>query len=167
MELDLPGEVSLPLLQQLADLASALCGGAQAEINAITREEQINLATSRGDRDRVPREHSLCGRVLASEDDFVHVPDALEGPRLADSPFVSGELGTIRSYAAATVQGPSGAVLGTICVFRHDHGGGFDQEQLAALERLSPLVSEALAQHQRQTRLRAALDRLVWPEAGS
>ena len=47
----------------------------------------------------------------------VEVPDAREDPRFAANPFVTGRLAHIRFYAASQLRAPSGAVLGTLCVF--------------------------------------------------
>ncbi|HSK62155.1 MAG TPA: GAF domain-containing sensor histidine kinase [Actinomycetospora sp.] len=62
------------------------------------------------------REDAMCA-VTIGEAEPVAVPDAREDPRFAANPFVTGRLAHIRFYAASQLRAPSGAVLGTLCVF--------------------------------------------------
>ncbi len=63
---------------------------------------------------QIPRDASFCSRVVASAE-LLEIPDATADPRFADNPSVVGGA-HIRFYAGAPVLGPSGHVLGTLCV---------------------------------------------------
>lgn len=159
LTLEVLGQESFPMLEAIVDLVSRMCGGATAEVNVITATEQVHLATSDRNRARLPRGQSFCGTAITVDDAMlIHVPDAARDPRFADNPFVTGELASFRSYAARKVLGPSGTVIGTLCVFVPP-AGGFGPEQLRLLELLGPLVTEALRLHRGQVQLRIALDR--------
>lgn len=60
------------------------------------------------------RDISFCGHAIMRPDIMV-VPDALDDPRFADNPLVTGEP-HIRFYAGAPLALPSGARLGTLCL---------------------------------------------------
>lgn len=60
------------------------------------------------------RDISFCGHAILQEDPLV-VPDALEDPRFADNPLVTGEP-KIRFYAGMPLRLSSGFRVGTLCL---------------------------------------------------
>ncbi len=60
------------------------------------------------------RDISFCGHAILQDDPLV-VPDALEDPRFADNPLVTGEP-KIRFYAGMPLRLSSGVRVGTLCL---------------------------------------------------
>ncbi len=60
------------------------------------------------------RDISFCGHAILQDDPLV-VPDALEDPRFADNPLVTGEP-KIRFYAGMPLRLSSGFRVGTLCL---------------------------------------------------
>jgi signal transduction histidine kinase len=87
------------------------------------------------------REHSFCAHTLVKAQTLV-VEDALQDPRFADNPLVTGDPG-IRFYAGAPLIEPGGQVLGTVCVI-DTKPRVLTPEQIAALEALSRQVMARL-----------------------
>jgi GAF domain-containing protein len=88
------------------------------------------------------RDISFCGHVILQPDIFV-IPDAREDARFADNPIVTGEPHVI-FYAGAPIAGPSGHVIGTLCVIDH-HPRTLDATELAILASLRDLLQEELS----------------------
>ncbi len=114
---DIDGLVDEPELQSVAELACHVCDVPYAVVNLISEHFQHQVAAvgipptvcSRGD--------SMCTVTIEAPEPGVVVRDAREDPRFADNPFVTGAMGRLRFYAASQLRGPSGVVLGTLCVF--------------------------------------------------
>ncbi|CAM2145024.1 Diguanylate cyclase with GAF sensor [Pararobbsia alpina] len=113
------------------------------------------------------RDVSFCAHAIHS-DDIMEVPDALEDPRFADNPFVTGGP-QIRFYAGCPLTVPINMKLGTLCLLDvkprelstddrallHDLARMAEEEiaavQLATMDHLTQLSNrrgfEALARH--------------------
>jgi GAF domain-containing protein len=99
---------------KIVDFAASEFDVPIALISLIDRERQWFKASIGLDVCETGRDISFCGHAILARDIMV-VPDALEDPRFADNPLVTGEPG-IRFYAGAPLVLPSGAALGTLCL---------------------------------------------------
>lgn len=88
-----------------------------------------------------PRNVSFCGHAVALAVPLV-VRDALDDPRFADNPLVTGPP-HVRFYAGAGLRLPYGEVVGTLCVIDH-RPRDFDRLDVAVLCGLRDLVVEEL-----------------------
>ena len=113
---DVTGPFDEPELQSVAELATHVCGVPCAVVNLISEHFQHQVAAVGITPSVCVREDAMCA-VTIGEPAPVEVPDAREDPRFAANPFVTGRLAHIRFYAASQLRAPSGAVLGTLCVF--------------------------------------------------
>lgn len=113
---DVTGPFDEPELQSVAELATHVCGVPCAVVNLISEHFQHQVAAVGITPSVCAREDAMCA-VTIGEPAPVEVPDAREDPRFAANPFVTGRLAHIRFYAASQLRAPSGAVLGTLCVF--------------------------------------------------
>lgn len=83
------------------------------------------------------RDISFCGHAILESSTMV-VSDALDDPRFADNPLVTGEP-HIRFYAGAPLILPSGAALGTLCLIDR-RPRTLDAMELGILSTLRDLV---------------------------
>jgi GAF domain-containing protein len=88
-----------------------------------------------------PRDISFCGHAVTLSAPLV-VPDALEDPRFADNPLVTGAP-YVRFYAGAGLRLPYGEVVGTLCVM-DSRPRVFDRLDVAVLCGVRDLVVEEL-----------------------
>lgn len=138
-----PGERGF---DDLAQIASFICGVPISLITFIDRDEQWFKSAVGTNLTGTTREESFCSHVVCSGTTVV-VADTLQDERFADNPLVIGELG-IRFYAGAPLVAPNGQVLGSICVIdQQPHA--LSQTQIAALEALSRQVMAQLELRQR------------------
>ena len=110
------GLVDEPELASVAELARHVCGVPHAVVNLISEHFQHQVAAAGITPAICAREDAMCAVTVVAAGS-VEVPDAREDPRFAANPFVTGRLARIRFYAASQLRAPSGAVLGTLCVF--------------------------------------------------
>lgn len=125
-------------LLRLVAMSQRLLGAEFSAINILDGDQQSTIVGSAG----VPvsvceRSMSLCQRLLAatSSREGLIVANASLDPRLVDSPFVNGELSTIRFFAAAPLIGREGLVLGTLCIWSGEPAtlGSRQQKQLTTI----------------------------------
>ena len=89
-----------------------------------------------------PREVSFCGHAILGDDVFI-IEDAVEDPRFADNPLVTGEP-FIRFYAGCPLRAANGCKLGTLCVIDTECRR-FSEEDQKALQDLASMVESELA----------------------
>ncbi|MEG3125760.1 PAS domain S-box protein [Sphingomonas sp. GB1N7] len=114
---------------ELAELASEICGTPIAVVNLIETGRQWFKAEVGLGVDSTPLETSFCGTALL-EEDFLLVPDATQDERFACNPLVTGEPG-LRFYAGALLKSPEGLPIGTLCVLDYEPRSLSDQQQRA------------------------------------
>lgn len=152
LSLEVLGRPVLPALQSLVDLSQHLLGGAMVELNVVTATHTIHLATSDRHQGRVPVGDSFCSRVVQHPERTMSVPDAMQDPRFADSPYVDGTMGSILSYTGTQLTSRDGTAYGTLCTWDTEHRPLLPS-QVEVLERLAELAGLVLEQHRDAARL--------------
>jgi len=118
----------------LAQLASIICGTPTALISFIDDRRQWYKAKVGMEEQEVPREEAFC-RFTIQQDNLLEIPDTIQDERVRDSSFVKVENG-IRFYAGLSLKSDQGYRIGTVCVVdikpRH-----LNAEQKTALEILA------------------------------
>ena len=141
-------------LDAIVRIAAHLTGTSFAVINLIDADRQWQAAAFGVERREVRREQSMCAAAVVHRE-TVHVADSSVDERYATSPFVNGELGRIRLYAAAPLVAPVHHVVGTICVF-DESPGSLSDDQIARLEDLARVVTALFEERALAAELREA-----------
>ena len=147
-------------LQRLVTVVAELMGVHMAEINAVTGEQTVHLATSDTHDGRVPVEHSFCSRTVLQDERIMVIEDAAQHPVFAGSPYVDGSLAKIAFYAGAKLVTPRGVSIGTLCVW-HEAQMPFGDEQRKRLVDFADVVTSILEMRRDSTDTAEALRRLV------
>jgi diguanylate cyclase (GGDEF)-like protein len=121
-------------LNALARLAAYVCGVPTAAVNLIDADRQWQAGTFGMRPLEVSRDQSMCSRAIQSAD-VTYTPDASLHEVFRDNPWVSGQLGAVKLYAAAPVV-VSEHVVGTVCAFAEEPAQ-LTEEQLDRLEDLA------------------------------
>lgn len=157
--LDQPPTPDLEAITRLATYVSGLSVGV---INLIDRDRQWQAAATGMEPGEVTRDASMCAHVVA-EGRRIAVADASADPRFVDNPFVTGEIGNVRSYVGTPIATSDGTILGSLCVV-DDEPRELADHQLAALADLADQVMSLFELHHRSDRLTgvvAELDHLA------
>lgn len=104
-----------PAFDDIANIASLMCGTPIAMVSLIASDRQWSKARVGMDQAEVPRDQAFCSHAIRNPTSIMEVQDASKDPRFMFNPLVIGESG-IRFYAGAPLLSPSGAALGTVCV---------------------------------------------------
>jgi signal transduction histidine kinase len=138
-------------LDGVARACAHMLGTRMALVTLIERQQQQIPAAHGWTWGRTtPREAAFCGYTILS-DEILEIGDALDDPRFADNPLVTGDP-YLRFYAGAPLVSPEGYRLGSLC--------GLDTEpralatwQREALRELAGTVVAILDGYRRQNQL--------------
>lgn len=103
---------------EIADLASRICGTPIAVVNLIAEGRQFFKAEVGLGVRETPLDSSFCAQAIL-EEDFLLVPDATKDHRFDCNPLVVGEPG-LRFYAGALLKTEQGHAIGTVCVLDYE-----------------------------------------------
>jgi diguanylate cyclase (GGDEF)-like protein len=126
-----------PELDTLARLAAFVCGTPTAAVNLIDADRQFSAAAYGCDPSDVSRQDAMCATSIQSAD-VSYTADAATDARWSHNPYVTGELGRIRLYAAAPLIVGDGEVIGTVCAF----SGQRQELTRVQLERLRDIADQ-------------------------
>lgn len=143
--IDTPPE---PDFDEIAQLASEVCGTPIAVVNLIAEGRQFFKAEVGLGVRETPLESSFCARAIL-EEEFLVIPDATRDPRFDCNPLVLGEPG-LRFYAGALLKTAEGHAIGTVCVL------DFKPRMLTALQERT--LKTLARQVMRQLELRRAIE---------
>jgi diguanylate cyclase (GGDEF)-like protein/PAS domain S-box-containing protein len=99
----------------IAIVASQVCRTPMALMSFVDEDRQWWKARVGIDETQTPRALSFCTHTILEPDQLLVVEDALNDPRFAHNPHVTGAP-FIRFYAGAPIVTANGEALGTICV---------------------------------------------------
>jgi two-component system cell cycle sensor histidine kinase/response regulator CckA len=144
--LDTPPEQAF---DDLTLLAAQICQVPSAVVSLLDENRQWFKSRVGMPLTETPRDISFCTHTILHKDGVMVVHDAQQDPRFAQSPLVTGELGT-RFYAGTPLTAPDGHAVGALCVMDHTPRT-LTPDQLAALSALGRHVVAQL-ESRRQAR---------------
>jgi signal transduction histidine kinase len=147
-----------PTLVRFTELAAQLCGVPTAVLNLIDDRHEHQLAAFGFTAAVTDRAQSMSETVLRDGAQLV-VANARQDPRFQANRWVTGELGSVRFYAASPLRAPGGQLLGTLCAF-DSAPGTLSEGQRAALATVALSVVDALELRRRCEQLTRTLAEL-------
>lgn len=126
-----------PILCEIAETAKAQLHADMSVVSIVHGDYQYLIAASGLPLGVYSRRTSFCGHAVASGEAFFCVPDLAEDRRFASNPWVTGESGENRFYAAAVLRDAQGWALGALCVLDDEPRGDLSAEERATLSRLA------------------------------
>ncbi|MFI5845447.1 ATP-binding protein [Catenuloplanes sp. NPDC051500] len=151
--LDTPPE---PEFDDIAVLASEICGTPMALVSLVDAERQWFKARVGIDRTETVRDASMCAHAVAGRT-LLEIDDVAGDARFADSPIVTEQ--GVRFYAGAPLLMQDGHAIGTVCVMDH-RPRELTGDQRRALRSLARHASAHLELRRYAARVVDAADRL-------
>ena len=152
--LDTPPEQAF---DDLTRLAAQVLGTPIALVSLIDRDRQWFKSRVGIEVCSTPRDMAFCAHAIHGDDVMV-VEDALQDPRFANNPLVTGDP-FIRFYAGAPLIADDGLALGTLCVIDRQPRR-FDATQRETLALLARQVMAQLTLHRQSLHLESLLNDL-------
>jgi phosphoribosyl 1,2-cyclic phosphodiesterase/GAF domain-containing protein len=122
-------------------IASRLFDVPIALVSLVDRDRQWFKSRHGLDIVQTPREAAFCAHAILDRE-VLQVPDALQDPRFADNPLVTGPP-RVRFYAGAPLSAADGSRVGTLSLI-DPRARELDEEQVALLRDLADLVEAEL-----------------------
>ena len=139
----------------LALLASRICGTPIALISLVDGDRQWVKAKVGLDVSEIPRNLAFCGHAILEPNQVFIVHDAQADDRFAANPLVT-DGPRVRAYAGAPIVMRSGEVLGTVCVI-DTSPRTLTAEQAYALQALARQAAGQFELRRANLRLEAAV----------
>ncbi len=117
-----------------------------ALVSLVDRDRQWFKSCIGLDVKETPRDMAFCAHAIL-EDELLIVPDALQDPRFADNPLVTGEP-HVRFYAGCPLKLPDGNLMGTLCLI-DTRPRQLDDGRINLLRDLGKLVETELSRKAR------------------
>ena len=122
-------------------IASRLFDVPIALVSLVDRDRQWFKSRQGLDAPETPRDAAFCAHAILQRG-VLQVPDALQDPRFADNPLVTGPP-RVRFYAGAPLETSDGSRVGTLCLI-DQRARELDENELALLRDLADLVEAEL-----------------------
>lgn len=141
-ELEIIGSEEEESFNDLAKLASYVCGTPVALISFIEEDRQWFKSAVGTELRETPRDIAFCSHAILEEENFMMVTDAEKDIRFVDNPLVTGET-DIQFYAGVPLKVNDQLPVGTVCVL-DTKPHKLSKEQEEALRRISRQVMQLL-----------------------
>ncbi len=127
--------------ENIVTLIRTVLGVPIATVTLVDRDRQWFKARRGLDVAETPRSVSFCTHTIQQREPLI-VPDALDDPRFADSPLVTGPP-QIRSYAGIPLRTPEGYNVGSLCAM-DTQARAFTPAEIAILTNFANIVTDEL-----------------------
>ena len=144
-EIDLTALRENGWLDRITDFAANLCDSPIALVSLVERDRQCFLGKTGLAVSETPRATSFCAHAMLGSHIMV-VPDAMQDPRFAANPLVTGDP-YIRFYAGAPLLTDDGIPLGSLCVIDRSPRRELTALQSQGLLVLAEAVMSAVRAH--------------------
>ena len=122
----------------IARIASEITQSPMAQINIIDATNQYSKSSLGIPYNVLPREFSICNRILDNPNDVTVVPDMRADERFQNHPGVTGAP-YIQFYTGVPLTSPEGFALGSLCVM-DTHAKELKSSQIESLRALASQV---------------------------
>lgn len=123
----------------IVDLAAHLFQVPIALVSLIGRNTQVFKARFGLDVCETSRDASFCTHAILEPEEILVVADALQDPRFASNPLVTGSP-HIRFYAGVPLIGLAGQPIGTLCIIDRSPRAGLSEHELLTLRKLARMT---------------------------